>query len=246
MNNVVIISGGASGIGQAAGRLFASRGWTVAVLDVKNNPEFASGHANNHDGGIMFFQTDVSDFVQIKAAVSECISKCGRVDTLVNCAGILMREESPTDIARVIDVNLKGAIFLSKLVIPHLLKSGGGSIINIGSITGLLGSPGYPVYSATKSAMIGLTRSLAKIYARNKIRVNCVCPGSISGTSLLKTHLNQVPSKEDFIRLMQKIPLGRIGKPDDVAQAVYFLSSPDASHITGEIINIDGGERFNG
>lgn len=245
MSKVVVVTGGCSGIGKATAELFGAKGWTVIIMDINDDGHRIANQIHKNLGNGMFLKVDVGNYNEVEQAVTACWETYGHIDGLVNNAGILTAEDSPVEIARTIDVNVKGPVFLSHLVVPLMIKSGGGSIINMGSITGQTGSPGFPVYSATKAAQIGFTKSLARKYGRNHIRANCICPGSITGTGLLRSNLKHELSQVDYARLMQKIPIGRVGKPSDVAQVAYFLASPEAAHITGATIIVDGGEIIN-
>jgi NAD(P)-dependent dehydrogenase (short-subunit alcohol dehydrogenase family) len=236
-----VITGGGSGIGQASAFTMAREGARVAILD--SNEEAGRRTANELaaqklDGA--FFPVDVSSEEQVRAAVSQIIQKFGRIDILHSNAGIAIRhpvaDQDEEGWQACMNVNLKGVFLCAKHVIPHMLDRGG-SIINTASVTGVVGVRNRAAYSATKGAVVALTRNMALDYARHQVRVNCVCPGFVR-TPMAKALLEN-PIKEK--RLVDTHPLGRLGTPEDVANAVLFLASDLASWITGHALVVDGG-----
>ena len=238
---VAIVTGGASGIGKACAFAMSQEGAALAILD--SNGELGQGVADAllaEGSKAVFFKVDVSDESSVQQAVSQTIAHFGRIDILHNNAGIAVRhpvaEEDEPMWDRCVDVNLKGVFLCSRHVIPHMLE-GGGSIVNTSSVTGITGVRNRAVYSATKGALVALTRNMALDYARYKIRVNCVCPG-FTRTPLIEALLRD-PAKVE--RLTSMHPLGRLGEAEDTANAVVFLASDLASWITGHALVVDGG-----
>jgi NAD(P)-dependent dehydrogenase (short-subunit alcohol dehydrogenase family) len=208
--------------------LFAREGATVCVLDVNTGP-----------ADVLFFQTDVRDEDRVASAMGEIAGRFGRIDVLVNDAGIAIREPvheaSGENWTRVMDVNVKGAFLCSKHALPFM--SEGGSIVHLSSVTGITGVRSRAAYSSAKGAIVALTRNMALDYAARRIRVNCVCPGFVR--TPLTAALTSDESRCD--RLTALHPLGRLGEPEDVARAILFLASDESSWITGHALVVDGG-----
>jgi NAD(P)-dependent dehydrogenase (short-subunit alcohol dehydrogenase family) len=241
-SRVIIVTGGGSGIGRMVVEIYAADSWTVVTADMKGGDGVGRPVDNE-----AFIRADVSRPEDSEQVVQECRRRYGRIDALVHCAGILNREADYHDIERVIAVNLFGPLILSRCTAPVMIANGGGVITMVGSIVGYIGSIDHPAYSASKAALVGLTRSLARKYARNGIRANCVCPGSIAGTNLRHdiTDGNPQLTQQEYLGLIKKIPIGRVGTPTDVAWLIHFLTSDKAAHISGAIFTIDGGEMIN-
>ena len=237
-NKVAIVTGGGRGIGQAIALRLAREGAKVAICDVQNSEETAA-RIEELGGAALALKVDITVESQVKEAVETILSQWGTIDILVNNAGItrdglLMRmQESEWD--TVLDVNLKGAFLFSRAVLRPMLKQRGGRIISIASVVGLMGNPGQTNYAASKAGLIGFSKSLAREVASRGITVNCIAPGFIA--SDMTDALNEVQRKA----LLDQVPLGEIGRPEDVAAAVAFLASDDARYITGQTINVDGG-----
>lgn len=237
-NKVAIVTGGGRGIGQAIALRLAQEGAKVAICDVQNSEETAA-RIQELGGAALALKVDITVESQVKEAVETILSQWGTIDILVNNAGItrdglLMRmQESEWD--TVLDVNLKGAFLFSRAVLRPMLKQRGGRIISIASVVGLMGNPGQTNYAASKAGLIGFSKSLAREVASRGITVNCIAPGFIA--SDMTDALNEVQRKA----LLDQVPLGEIGRPEDVAAAVAFLASDDARYITGQTINVDGG-----
>jgi NAD(P)-dependent dehydrogenase (short-subunit alcohol dehydrogenase family) len=236
-----VVTGGGSGIGQASALAMAREGASVAILD--SNQEAGRRTADELTAQKLdaaFFSLDVSSEEQVRAVMSQIIKNFGRIDILHNNAGIAIRhpvaEQDEEGWQACMNVNLKGVFLCAKHVIPHMLDNGG-SIINTASVTGIVGVRNRAAYSATKGAVVALTRNMALDYAYHQIRVNCVCPGFVR-TPMAKALLED-PIKEK--RLVDTHPLGRLGTPEDVANAVLFLASDLASWITGHALVVDGG-----
>jgi NAD(P)-dependent dehydrogenase (short-subunit alcohol dehydrogenase family) len=236
-----VITGAGSGIGQASAYAMAREGASVAILDSDEEAGRRTVNeltAQKRDAA--FFSVDVSREEQVREAIAQIVIRFGRIDILHNNAGIAVRhpiaEQDVQGWQTCMDVNLKGIFLCAKHVIPHMLDHGG-SIIHTSSVTGIVGVRNRAVYSATKGAVVALTKNMALDYARYQIRVNCVCPG-FTRTPMAKALLED-PIKEK--RLVDTHPLGRLGTPEDVANAVLFLASDLSSWITGQALAVDGG-----
>lgn len=237
---VCMITGAASGIGKAASLLFAQEGAIVAACDVSESSLNALvEEAKDLPGKVEPYVLDVTNREQVKEVVESIVQKYGRIDVLVNNAGITrdallvrMKEE---DWDAVINVNLKGVFNVTQAVVPHMIKQRSGSIINVSSVVGVYGNPGQTNYAASKAGVIGMTKTWAKELAGRNIRVNAVAPGFIETPMTEK-----LPDKAREAAL-SRIPLGRFGKPEEVAQVYLFLASDESSYITGQVIGVDGG-----
>lgn len=237
-----LITGAASGIGAAAARRFAADGARVMLADL-NEQEGAALAAELAGGGadIDFYALDVSDRGEVEAVTQAAVDRFGRLDVVFNNAGIggygKVPDLDPELWHRIIDVDLHSVFYGCRAAIPHLRRSGGGSIINTASISGLLGDYGLAAYNAAKAAVVNLTRTMAIDHAREKIRVNAVCPGPIE-TALLLPLLSLPTAQEQYASL---IPMGRVGRAEEIASVVAFLASEDAAYVTGAAIAVDGG-----
>jgi 3-oxoacyl-[acyl-carrier protein] reductase len=240
-DKVVIVTGGASGIGLATARRFALESCKVAVWDVKDGEAPAGG------GGI-FQKVDVSNAASVESAVEEVTARLGAVYVLVNNAGILRDGQlvkvkdgalagvmSDEQFDAVISVNLKGVFTCTRAVVPSMIQGGGGVILNASSVVGLYGNFGQTNYVAAKAGVIGMTKVWARELGRYRIRVNAVAPGFIS-TGMVK----QIPEKI-LQGMVGRTPLGRMGQPEDIANAYAWLASDQASFITGTVLSVDGG-----
>lgn len=226
----VLITGGSKGIGKAIAQRFLKEGAKVIVFDIEK-PDYEAN----------FYEVDVRKEEQIKKAFEEIKD----LDIVVNNAGIYFQasveETSKEQLDKIIDVNFKGVYLISKYALPLVRKSKG-NIINIASIVGIVPEPGSAAYCSTKAAIIMLTKSMAQEYAAEGIRVNAILPGPID-TPLLKQLLSSEEAMQEYVK---SIPLGRIGKPEDVANLTAFLASDEASFITGGLYSIDGGYCYSG
>ena len=243
---VALVTGAAMGIGKGIALLFAQEGAKVVAADI--NPEAGSRTVEEIQtaGGQSIFQrTDVSDEAEVQAAVRAAEEKFGPVDVLANVAGIA--HESPAhrldlkDWNRIIAVNLTSMFLCAKHVLPAMIAAQHGSIVNITSVQGLFGFPGYPHYAASKGGIISMTRQLAREYAKDGIRVNCIAPGTVE--TPMNTHvLERVPNPAQLRRAWERMhPLGRIGQPMDIAWGALYLACEESSWVTGQCISIDGG-----
>ena len=236
-----IVTGGGSGIGRASAQGLAREGALVAIFDC-NAAAAKQTVADLAEQGCeaASFTVDVSREEDVRAAISETFARFGKIDILLNNAGIAIRnplaEQDEAGWDACMAVNLKGVFLCAKHVIPYMLKHGG-SIINMSSVTGIVGVRNRSAYSASKGAIVALTRNMALDYARFQIRVNCVCPG-FTRTAMAKALLLD-PERQG--RLVGMHPLGRLGTPADIANAVVFLASDLSSWITGQALAVDGG-----
>ena len=238
----VIVTGGATGIGRACVKLFAEKGYNV-VIGYNSSGEAARSLLRELKAGgfsAVAVKADVSRPADAEKLVLKCIEKFGPPDILVNNAGIalpqkLITETSFEEFRKVMDVNAGGAFNCSRAVLPHMIRRHSGSIVNISSIWGRVGGSCEVAYSASKGAIISFTKALAKEVGPSGIRVNCVSPGVID------TKMNAALSSDVMAELADAASLCRIGKPEEVAQAVYYLATDGASFITGTVVDVDGG-----
>ncbi len=242
-----MITGGGSGLGQAAAHLFAQEGAQVVVVDIDDRGGSGTVASIQAQGGdSIFVKTDVSSSAQVQSMVHQTLEKFGRLDILITSAGIIRLAKtaalSEEDWDSQIDINLKGTFLCAKHCIPAMIQSGGGSIITLGSAIGLHPVEKNAAYGSSKAAVTYLTKLIALEYGENGIRVNCVCPGEIDTPMLRNSIEKDEPDPEKEHRaVIAKTVLKRLGTPQEVAQAMLFLVSPEASYITGTIVVIDGG-----
>jgi NAD(P)-dependent dehydrogenase (short-subunit alcohol dehydrogenase family) len=243
---VALITGGASGIGQATALLFAREGASVAVIDMDEIGGRAVVEKIVNEGGkAIFVCADVSKAADCQFAVEQTVKQLGKLNVVFNNAGIIRRasvlELSEEDWDRVMAVNVKSVFLLSKYAIPVIAKEGGGVIINTASGWGLVGGRKAAAYCASKGAVVLLTKAMALDHGRQNIRVNCICPGD-TDTPMLRNEAKQLGKPEDeFLSESAQRPLQRIGKPEEIAQAVLYLASDAASFVTGTALVVDGG-----
>lgn len=241
MNKLAIITGGTRGIGKQIALIFAKEGYNIAINYRTENEDLKNTKKEIEENNVkcFTFQGDVTNFKDCEQFVKQIVEEFGNIDVLVNNAGItrdtLLMRMKEEDFKQVIDTNLIGTFNVTKNVISYMMKARSGRIINISSVVGISGNAGQTNYAASKAGIIGFTKSLAKEVASRNITVNAVAPGFIDTqmTAILKEDI-----KEDIAK---KIPLKRMGTPQDVANVVKFLASSDSSYITGQVINIDGG-----
>ena len=240
---VALISGGARGQGATEAKLFALEGAKVVLGDLLDEQgRQVEAEINESGGEATYIHLDVTKEEDWRSAVDLAVSRYGKLDILVNNAGIQIRkgleETTEEDWDRIMGVNAKGVFLGTKLAVPALRSAGGGSIVNISSTAGLVGSlDGSPSYTATKGAVRLFTKSVAIQYAKDGIRCNSVHPGSID-TDMIRDILDDPARLE---RRMQRLPMGRVGKSEDIAYGVLFLASDEASYVTGTELVIDGG-----
>lgn len=243
---IAVVTGAASGIGLAAAKRLAEAQAKVALLDINaEQGKEATAKIIQCGGEARFIECDVTSKIQCQNAVEEIIGAHGRIDILFNNAGLIIRknlvdlEEKEWDL--VLNVSLKSIYLLSHFVIPHMRNTGGGSIINTGSGWGLKGGADAAAYCAAKGGVVNLTKAMAVDFGKDNIRVNCVCPGDVD-TPLLHGEAVQIEQEDaEFMKEAADRPLGRVGQPIDIANAVLFFASELSSWATGSVLVVDGG-----
>ncbi len=236
-NKVVLVTGGAAGIGKATAECFAAEGARVVICDVKDET-----------GQPDYYKVNVVDRQAVQAWVDDVAAKYGRIDVLVNNAGVtrdgqlvkmqdgqLVKQMPEADFDLVVDINLKGVFNCTQAVVPHMIKGGGGVILNASSVVGLDGNFGQTNYVATKAGVVGMTKVWARELGRYNIRVNAVAPGFIM------TEMTAKMPEKVLEGMRGRTPLGRMGQPTDIANAYVFLASDAASFISGAVLRVDGG-----
>lgn len=245
---VAIVTGGGSGIGYAISTLFAKQGAKVAVLDLKQEAAAETVAAIEKDGGVgAAFECDVSKSASVDQAFSAVEAKFGRLDVLVNNAGIAhvgsVETTSEADFDRIYSVNVKGVFLCTQRGVKTMQKTGGGAILNLASIASLIGLEDRFAYGMSKGAVLTMTLSTAVDFMKKNIRCNCVCPARIHTPFVDGFLKKSYPGREAemFQKLSEYQPIGRMGKPDEVAALALYLCSDEASFITGAAFPIDGG-----
>jgi NAD(P)-dependent dehydrogenase (short-subunit alcohol dehydrogenase family) len=243
---VAVVTGAASGIGAATGLRLAEVGALTALLDIDAESGKRVEENIVSKGGIAhFFLCDVTSIEDCRKTTAQIMAEFGRIDILFNNAGIIFRKDilelTEEDWDRVLDVNLKSVFLLSKSVIPFMKKSGGGSIINTGSGWGLKGGSKAAAYCAAKGGVVNLTRAMAIDFGKDNIRVNCVCPGDVETPLLYGEAVQLGLDSNDFLKDAADRPLGRVGQPHEIADAVLYFASELSSWTTGSILVVDGG-----
>jgi len=239
-HRVAFITGASRGIGRTTALTLSGAGFGIVVAspEVENN-ELVAAEIRASGGDAMTLDFDVTSPESVKEGVSRAIKEKGHVDVLVNNAGIardgLAIRMKLSDWDLVMKINLQGAFLCSQAVLPGMMKSRWGRIVNISSVVGQAGSVGQANYSASKAGLIGLTKTLAQEMASRNITVNAIAPGYI------QTDMTAVLPEEVKAKILASVPLGRIGKPDDIANAIKFLVSEEASYITGHVLAVNGG-----
>ena len=237
---VVLVTGGGSGIGRAAAGLFAAEGAVVAVADLME-----SAREDLPGGQDFFVRVDVADSSEVDAAVTRVEERNGRVDVLFNCAGVELsrpvHQTSEEEWDRVFAVNLRGMFLVCRRVLPGMIGRKSGTVVNVSSISGLLGWPSSAAYCASKGGVIQLTRQMAVDYGPHGIRVNCICPGTTLTPMVQRLFAQEADEAEARRRVAAMHPLGRFARPEEIAEAALFLASDEASFITGAALPVDGG-----
>lgn len=239
-NKVAVITGGTRGIGKAIAKIFSQNGYNLVINYVSENTDIESLEKeikNNNE--ILFVRANVSKFDEAENLVKNAIERFGKIDVLVNNAGITrdnlilrMKEE---DFDSVISTNLKGTFNVTKNAVSYMMKKRTGKIVNISSVVGVSGNAGQCNYAASKAGIIGFTKSIAKELASRGILANCIAPGFIG------TDMTEVLSDAVKENINNQIPLKRMGSPEEIAKAVYFLGGEENTYITGQVLNVDGG-----
>jgi 3-oxoacyl-[acyl-carrier protein] reductase len=239
-SKVALITGGTRGIGKAIAKIFSSKGYNLVLNYVSENTDIKKLEdeiKNNNE--ILFVRANVSKFDEAEELVKKAIEKFGRIDVLVNNAGItrdnLIMRMKEEDFDNVINTNLKGTFNVTKNVVPYMMKKREGKIVNISSVVGVSGNAGQCNYAASKAGIIGFSKSIAKELASRNILCNCIAPGFIG------TDMTEILSDVVKENINNQIPLKRMGSPEEVAKAVYFLGGEDNTYITGQVLNVDGG-----
>ncbi len=243
-----IVTGGASGIGLATARLLSERGARVAIVDADNqaiakaSESFNIAHNNNRT---ILIHADLAQPEEADGAVEQAARSFGRINAVVNSAGIQRygsAEQTSLELWReVLDVNLTSAFLVSRAAIPHLRSDGGGSIVNVGSVQSTTAQRGAVAYVTSKHAILGLTRAMAVDHAHERIRVNCVCPGTVD-TPMFRWTASLDKNPESVVKACEDMhPAGRIARPEEIAEVIAFLLTDAASFVNGTEIDVDGG-----
>lgn len=239
---VVIVAGGGAGIGAAAAHLLATRGATVIVSDVvKSNAEQVSSAINSAGGKSIAIELNVADQTGVAAFVDSVVKEFGRLDAIVNSAGIVGPTNTPlekitaADIEKVLSINLLGAIWLTQAALPHMKAAKYGRVVHVASIAGKEGNPGMTPYVLSKSAMIGFVKAIAKEVATEGITINSIAP------AVIKTPMNAHTSEETLKYMISRIPMGRLGEAEEVAEMISFAASKACSFTTGFCFDTSGG-----
>ncbi|MBR5755401.1 MAG: SDR family oxidoreductase [Erysipelotrichaceae bacterium] len=242
----VVVTGSSAGIGKATAESYMKNGANVIIHGASLKGEEVARELNEkYDSKATFIRADLAKMEDVRYLYEESVRTLGKVDILVNCAGIVpagtVLDFSEKDFDEAFDVNVKSVFFLSKMFLEHMLENGRGNIVNIASIAGLIGPKNRALYSASKGAVISLTRAMAMDHADTGVRINCICPGMVYSPSLEK-RIEATDDPEETYRIFRNnIPMKRIGTVEEIAQAVLFVTGDENSFMTGSIINVDGG-----
>jgi NAD(P)-dependent dehydrogenase (short-subunit alcohol dehydrogenase family) len=244
-DKVVVITGAGSGIGAATAKLFGTHGATVVVSDINlENAKKIVSQIKKVGGTALAIKTDVTEFEEVESLIVTTVKEYGRLDVMINNAGIGGKQQLKTadhthdDWHNVIAVNQTGVFYCMKVALKQMLAQGHGSMVNVASLAGLKASGNNLSYSASKFAVVGMTKSAALEYGRKNIRINAVCPG-YTQSALLDQFLSVSPGMGD--KLKRFIPMGRFGEANEIAEAICWLASENSKFITGQTITLDGG-----
>ena len=243
---VALLTGAASGIGRAAALAFAAEGARLALADINEEALVSLAAALRRTGAeVLWHAVDLCQPSAVHETVENVASAYGRIDVLFNNAGIDLKraieETSEEDWDRVMAVNVRSMFLLCKNSVPHMVRAGGGSIVNVSSAAALIPVAGRPAYVASKGAVVALSRSLALDLAPKNIRVNCICPGAVRTPLLLGDIERAVDPQAALAAVISRYPLRRLAEPEEVAQVVVFLASQESSYMTGATLAVDGG-----
>ncbi len=248
LNKVALITGGTSGIGEATAKLFAAEGARVAITGRRRElGESVVAQINRSGGAAIYIEADVVRSTDCARSIDQTIRAFNRIDILFNNAGIAaqgtLEQTSEADWDRTFEVNVKGVYLMTKLIIPIMRGQGGGVIINNASDWGIVGGPGYAAYSATKGAVVLMTKTVALEVARENIRVNAICPGDTFVERWRRDERRNSSGDMDqrLKEMGEEMPIGRVGTVDEIAKSVLFLASDDSSFMTGATLIVDGG-----
>jgi len=240
------ISGGASGIGEATVRRFASEGARVAIVDVQAAPgRRLEASVRAAGGNAVFFECDITSEEQVRASIDQAAARFGGLQIVVNCAGIVhvkrLDEYTEQEWDRLMAVNVRSIFFSIKHALKHLRMNPRSFMVNVGSISSFVGQSNTPAYTASKGAVLSLSQSIALDYAADGLRCNCVCPG-ITDTPMLRHHLDATDDPAGTLaQRLARVPLGRALTPDDIARSILYLSCEDSAGVTGTSLIVDGG-----
>jgi NAD(P)-dependent dehydrogenase (short-subunit alcohol dehydrogenase family) len=245
-NKVAIITGAGAGIGEATARLFAEEGATVALADIDEKAVAkVAAEINQNNGKAISIRADIARDAEAKSISDECVKAFGKIDILVNNAAVFVLkgvDATIDDWNRSLSVNVIGTSRVSSHAVKHMKANAGGAIVNMGSVSSFIAQPEFLTYSATKATILQMTKNMALDLAPHNIRVNCVCPGTILTKAVTEFLDSTGTSMEDFLKAESpKYLLNRVGKPSEVAPAILFLASDEASFITGTHLMVDGG-----
>ena len=245
-NRIAVITGAGSGIGKAIAELFAQHGATVIVADLNEHSGNQLADQINHQGGTArFCQLDVTDEQQCNQTIKQTLEGFGKIDVLVNNAGIghvgSILETSHEELQKLLQVNMMGTFNMARATLPSMMEKRSGSIINMASIGGVVGVRDRFAYCASKFGVVGMTKAMALDHARDGIRTNCICPGRVE-TPFVQARIQEYPDPEKaYAEMAASQPVGRMARPDEIAAAALYLASPQAAMVNGSCQMIDGG-----
>ncbi|QOR67480.1 3-oxoacyl-ACP reductase FabG [Cytobacillus suaedae] len=238
-DRVAIITGAANGLGYEAAVTFVREGAKVALVDFDQTGEQRAAELKDQGADVEFFQVDVANRESVDNMVTQVLNRFGKIDILINNAGItrdgMLTKLSQEDFQKVLDVNLTGVFNCTQAVVPHMISQGYGKIISTSSVSGVYGNVGQTNYAATKAAVVGMTKTWAKELGRKGINVNAVAPGFI------ETNMVAAVPEKVIEQMKSIIPLQRLGKPSDIANAYLYLASDEATYVNGTTLHVDGG-----